>query len=177
MTLKELWEKRKNVWIFLNKPLVCILLGLIIGLVVSTQLHTANVNLHHYFPYGDWSDFSLEINRVSSSGVYNDKNNFTFDILISNHWIETKTAHIKISVDSSNDKIKCVLDGKSCDEIYKPIPPNVEEKVVITPSLNIGDFSQSDIPSDGFNLCVAVIDDQDNEHNIKTCKNINILNR
>ena len=175
MKLKDMWEKRKSIWNFLKNPLVTAILGIIFGLLVSTQLHTANVNFHHYLPYGDWSDFSLEINRVSST--YNDKYNFTFDVLISNRWIETKTAHIKIKVDSSNDKIKCVFDGKSCDEIYKTIPPNVEEKVVITPNLNIGDFSPSDIPSDGFNLCVDVIDDQNNKHNIRTCKKINILDR
>src|SRR3989344_1756748 len=104
MDLKELWAKRNSIWKFFKNPIVTSFVGLIFGLLLSTQLHTASINLHHYFPYGEWSDFSLEVNRIT--GIYNDKSSFTFDVLVSNHWIETKTAHIKIKIDSSNDKIK-----------------------------------------------------------------------
>ena len=152
---------------------------IIIALLVTTNLHTADINLQHYFPgehfFGKWSDFCFEVYRIQKN--YNDNYNFTFDIAVSNRWLETRTALIKISIDSSNNKIGCVNEGQDCDDIYVNLPPNVGEKKIITPTIIIQDLKASDIVTDGYNLCIDVIDNNNQEHNIKQCRIFYILDR
>ena len=160
----------KNEW---KKAGLFTLIGFAIGLLTSTGMHTANVNLQNYAPFGSWSDFDMDVMRLRD--IYNDNYNFTFDVFVSNNWYVSKVARIKVSTDTSNNKIKCSYGDKPCDEIYRQIPAQGESLVEISPFIEIGDFSDEEIKTDGFNLCIYVIDDNNHWHTIQNCKQINIL--